>query len=61
MLGIFSGIIYCIILTYVNYIFFTFFVSSMLRYLTKVFIYEIITQVHFPFQLKQDSVINDRQ
>ena len=36
LLGIFNGIIYCIIFMYVNFIFFTFIVSSMFRNLSKV-------------------------
>ena len=46
---IFSGIIYCIILMCVKFIFFTFFVSSVFRNLSNVLISEIIPRVFFPF------------
>ena len=36
LFGIFGGIIYCIIFMYVNFMFLTFFVSSMFRNLSKV-------------------------
>ena len=38
MLGIFSDIIYCIILMYMNFILFKFIVSSKFRNLSKVLI-----------------------